>query len=76
MAAPIGPDDNVVSLKGVGEKQAAAFLRLGVRTVGELLRLYPRAYEDRRRLYTIRELIPGEPCRFVARSPRSRRLRG
>ena len=66
MAAPIGPDDNVVSLKGVGEKQAAAFLRLGVRTVGELLRLYPRAYEDRRRLYTIRELIPGEPCRFVA----------
>lgn len=33
-------------LKGVGEKRAKLFERLGVRTVGDLLRCYPRGYED------------------------------
>ena len=33
-------------LKGVGEKKAALFRKLGAPTVGDLLRLYPRTYED------------------------------
>ncbi len=33
-------------LKGVGEKRAALFGKLGIDTVGALLRFYPRSYED------------------------------
>ncbi len=33
-------------LKGVGEKKAHTLSKLGVDTVGALLRFYPRAYED------------------------------
>ena len=33
-------------LKGVGPARAEAFSKLGVDTVGALLRFYPRAYED------------------------------
>ncbi|MBQ4047872.1 MAG: ATP-dependent DNA helicase RecG [Clostridia bacterium] len=66
MPKAITPDSEIQALKGVGPKQAEAFRRLGVRTVGDLLRLYPRGYEDRRKLCTIAELVPGVACRFVA----------
>lgn len=36
----------VSGLKGFGEKRAEQFEKLGVRSVGELLNFYPRAYED------------------------------
>lgn len=37
---------DITKLKGVGEKRAALYRKLGVPTVGDLVRLYPRAYED------------------------------
>ena len=37
---------DIQMLKGVGEKRAALFRKVGAPTVGELLRLYPRTYED------------------------------
>ncbi len=37
---------DITKLGGVGEKRAKLFQKLGVPTVGDLLRLYPRAYED------------------------------
>lgn len=37
---------NLTELKGVGEKTAQLFYKLGVTSVGALLRLYPRTYED------------------------------
>ena len=36
----------IQTLKGVGEKRAPLFGKIGAPTVGALLRLYPRAYED------------------------------
>jgi ATP-dependent DNA helicase RecG len=39
-------DKKIQSLKGVGEKRAKLFTKLGAPTVGALLRLYPRSYED------------------------------
>ncbi len=33
-------------LKGVGEERAKAFMKLGVFSVGSLLRFYPKTYED------------------------------
>ncbi len=37
---------NIRYLKGVGEKRAEILNKLGIDTVGALLRYYPRAYED------------------------------
>lgn len=39
-------ESDVRYLKGVGEKKAHTLSKLGVDTVGALLRFYPRAYED------------------------------
>lgn len=36
--------DSVTTIKGIGEKTAASFSRLGVRTVADLLNYYPRTY--------------------------------
>lgn len=38
--------DNIQYLKGVGEKRALLLQKLGIDTVGALLRFYPRSYED------------------------------
>ena len=35
----------ISELKGVGEKTTRLFHRIGVRTVGDLIRYYPRTYE-------------------------------
>lgn len=39
-------DQNIQYLKGVGEKRAQLFYKLGVQTVRDLLHYYPRDYED------------------------------
>ena len=40
------PDMPVQYLKGVGERRAQLFARLGIQDVGDLLHHYPRQYED------------------------------
>ena len=37
---------SIETLRGVGQKRGVLFRKLGVPTVGDLLELYPRAYED------------------------------
>ena len=37
---------NIQYLKGVGEKRAKLLGKLGIFTVGDLLRYYPREYKD------------------------------
>ena len=49
-------------LKGVGPTRAEAFSKLGVDTVGALLRFYPRAYEDWSRVVPIREAPVDTEC--------------
>jgi ATP-dependent DNA helicase RecG len=58
----------------VGPARAELLERLGVGTVGDLLRLLPRRWEDRRRLVTIAALADGESGTFVARVASSRAL--
>ncbi|MDR0293884.1 MAG: ATP-dependent DNA helicase RecG [Oscillospiraceae bacterium] len=53
-------------LKGVGEKRARLFNKLGLFHVEELLAFYPRTYEDRTKTVPIRELRPGESACFRA----------
>lgn len=46
---------DIQNLKGVGAKRAELFRKLGAPTVGDLLRLYPRAYEDWSKPVAIRD---------------------
>ena len=47
-------------LKGVGEKTAGLFLKVGVKTVDDLLHYYPRAYDTYQKPSAIGELKEGE----------------
>ncbi len=47
----------IEKLKGVGEKRAALYHKLGVPTVGDLLRFYPRSYEDWSQPVPIKEAV-------------------
>ncbi len=40
--------DAIRSIKGIGEKTEKLFAKLGIRSVGDLLRYYPRDYEEMR----------------------------
>jgi ATP-dependent DNA helicase RecG len=55
-------DREIKYLKGVGEKRAKLFYRLGVETVGDLLRFYPRAYQDFSSPVRIKDTVPGDTC--------------
>ena len=77
MEKPVTLDAPLTSLPGIGPQRAALFARLNVRTVGELLRLYPRTYEDRTRLVSIASLEAGTPACFeaaVVTTPRTNRI--
>ena len=50
----------VTALRGVGPTRAAALHKLGADTLFDLLRCFPRGYEDRTRIVPIAELQPGE----------------
>lgn len=68
----------ITTLKGVGEKRAALFEKIGAPTVGALLRLYPRTYEDWKISASIAEAPVGEVCTVCARvlqTPTEHRIR-
>ncbi|MEG1584455.1 MAG: DEAD/DEAH box helicase, partial [Anaerovorax sp.] len=52
--------DQITTLKGVGPKKSHALRHLGIETIEDLLRFYPREYEDRRNVKTIHQLCHGE----------------
>jgi ATP-dependent DNA helicase RecG len=53
-------DTDVRYVKGVGENRAKLMSKLGIRTLGDLVRHFPRAYEDRTVFKRIHELRPGD----------------
>ena len=55
----------VTSIKGVGEKMGAAFLKLGIKSVEDLLFHFPVDYQDRTQLSKIADLQPDQE--FVIR---------
>ena len=56
----------ITVLRGIGPQKAKVLERLEIRTLGDLLRFYPRAYDDRRETRKISELIPGESACVAA----------
>ena len=72
-------DMDIQKLKGVGEKRAPLYRKLGAPTVGDLLRLYPRAYEDWSQPTPIRDTVLQEVAvvrATVLRKPTEHRVRG
>ncbi len=69
---------DIRTLKGVGERRAELFRKLGAPTVGALLRFYPRAYEDWSHPVSIAAAPFGEVCVIrasVVRAPVEQRIR-
>lgn len=65
-------------VKGVGEKRAQLFEKLGVSSVGDLLGLFPRRMEDRRIVKPITSLADGETVgvtAVVCAMPTEKRIR-
>ena len=71
-------NDEIRYLKGIGEKKALAFARLGVSTIRDLVSLFPRKYEDRSQFKPIALTMPDETVciqAIVADTPRLQRIR-
>ncbi|MGM9522392.1 MAG: ATP-dependent DNA helicase RecG [Oscillospiraceae bacterium] len=71
-------DTEVRFIKGVGETRAKSFKKLGVSTLRDLIMDFPRAYEDRREVKKISELVFGDAacvCATVASPPRLSHIR-
>ncbi len=71
-------DTDIQFLKGVGEKRAKLLNKLGVFSVGDLLRFYPRTYEDMSKIKKISQAQIGEVCcikAIVDRTPKESRIR-
>ncbi len=69
----------IEKLKGVGEKRGRLYRKLGAPTAGDLLRMYPRAYEDWGSPQPIGETLLNETGVVrgtVLRKPRETRIRG
>ncbi len=52
--------DSVTTLKGIGKKKAELLAGQGIFTLSDIIRRYPRKYEDRRDVIPISGLIPGK----------------
>ena len=67
--------DNVSVIKGVGEKKERLLKKMNIETVEDLLRLFPRKYEDRREVCYIME-APFDKEVLVRGKVISRQMRG
>ena len=72
--AKLTPDSSVRELPGVGDARAAAFARMGILTLRDLIYRLPRSYENRGRVRLLKDSLDGEPTSFlltVATEPRT-----
>lgn len=58
------PNDEITYLKGVGEKRAKLFEKIGIRTISDLAGYYPRDYIDFTSAKPINEIEPEETAVF------------
>ncbi len=57
----------ITKIKGIGEKKAALFKKLGVTSVGDLISYYPRTYDNWADVTPIADVQPGERVVIRAR---------
>lgn len=56
---------DISAVSGIGVKRREAFARLGIFTVGELLRHFPRAYQNRGNIRLLSDAVIGENCSYL-----------
>lgn len=59
--------DSIRTIKGIGEKTEKLLGKLGISTVGDFLRYYPRDYDEYREPVDISKALPGEKTAVFAR---------
>src|SRR5258705_6358742 len=76
-AAGLKPESRLQYLSGIGPRRAETFARLGLTTLEQLVRHYPRTWLDARRFVRIGELEPHQLVTVVGRvrSSAARRTR-
>ena len=52
--------DNIIDIKGIGEKTAASYKKLGIDTVDELIHYYPRSYKTYTQPVTVSQTAEGD----------------
>lgn len=57
----------ITKLSGIGEKRAALFAKLGIRSVGDMITYYPRSYSDWSNITNIADIQPETTCVVKAR---------
>jgi ATP-dependent DNA helicase RecG len=62
----LGSGDGIGVLKGVGDKTAGLLSKLGIGTVGELIRWFPRGYDTFGAPIQISAVVRGEKCAVSA----------
>lgn len=67
-------DSEVQFVKGVGPRLGAIFASRGIETVRQLLTFFPRAYEDRTKLRTVKELQEAIKSTVAVRVLSSRKI--
>ena len=71
-------DGNIKNIKGIGEKKALAFQKLGVSSLYDLLSFFPKRYEDRSVYKSIALIADGEQVcinAIIATDPRAVHIR-
>lgn len=63
----IRPETEVRFIKGVGERVGQRLNRLGIFTLEDLLRYFPRKHIDRSKIQSIRTLLPGREATIIGR---------
>jgi len=72
---PLQPSTRLQFLRGIGPARARDYERLGLHTLGDLVRHYPRTWLDARRFVQIGEMKPGEMVTVVGTVKRAVALR-
>ena len=63
---PVGLEDPILTLKGVGKLKASKLAKLGIERVRDLLTHFPRDYRDYASIKRIADLMYGESASVVA----------
>lgn len=53
-------NDSILKIKGIGQKKYQEFLKLGVKTLEDLMHFYPRSYQDRTKIKHLSNCIDQE----------------
>src|SRR5688572_5212530 len=69
-----GLEPPVQYVKGVGPRLGTVFASRGIKTVRDLLTFFPRAYEDRTRIFKISELVDGSHATVAVQVTGSRKI--